>query len=204
MAILVVPIAAVAVASGERGQTERPDRSLWLVAGAGLVPLVAIAGPVPVVVLAVALVAGTIVGSAGPISLRRTLAVLGPPVAAACLVLACRQGFDEALVLTGAITFFDMANYLVGTGRSGGILGALAGMVTDGVLAVFVAAVLVPPFTGRSPWILVGLVAVLAPAGVLLGRWLAGGRRLPALARLDSLLLAGPAWVIGVAVLLHR
>jgi hypothetical protein len=77
-------------------------------------------------------------------------------------------------------------------------------MVTVGVLAVFVAAVVVPPFSGRAPWILLGLVAALAPMGV----WLAGRAsprsRLPALRRLDSLILAGPAWVLGVGLLLHR
>ena len=76
--------------------------------------------------------------------------------------------------------------------------------MTVGVLAVFVAAVVVPPFSGRSPWILLGLVAVLAPVGVVLRRASARARRLPALRRLDSLVLAGPAWVIAVGLLLHR
>jgi hypothetical protein len=69
---------------------------------------------------------------------------------------------------------------------------------------VFVAAVVVPPFSGRNPWILLGLVAVLAPAGVFAFARIGRDRQLPALRRLDSLVLAGPAWVIAVALLLHR
>jgi hypothetical protein len=48
------------------------------------------------------------------------------------------------------------------------------------------------------------LLAVTAPAGVALAAHVAPGVRLPALRRLDSLWLAGPAWVIAVAVVLHR
>ena len=77
-------------------------------------------------------------------------------------------------------------------------------MFTVGVLAVFAAAVLVPPYSGRNPWVLLGLVAVLAPAGVYGCSRLGRGRSLPALRRLDSLVLAGPAWVIAVSLLLHR
>jgi hypothetical protein len=49
-----------------------------------------------------------------------------------------------------------------------------------------------------------GALAVLAPLGVALADRLVGGHRLPALRRLDSLLLAGPMWVVAVAVVLHR
>ena len=129
--------------------------------------------------------------------------VAWPAAAAASLVLSSDASLGVALCLASAICLFDVANYLVGTGPTGGILGALAGMVTVGVLALLVAAVVNPPFSGIRPWVLCGLVAVLAPLGVQVGRRLAGGVPLPALRRLDSLLLAGPAWVIASRVLLH-
>jgi hypothetical protein len=102
-----------------------------------------------------------------------------------------------------AICLYDMASFVTGTGPRGGPAGVIFGALTLGVLAVFVSAVMVPPFTGHSAWILVGLVAVLAPAGVYLAS-VVSRRPLPALRRLDSLALAGPAWVIGVGLLLHR
>ena len=91
----------------------------------------------------------------------------------------------------------------MGTGTHGGILGAVAGAVMVAILAFLVAATLVPPYSGHRPWVMLGLIAVLAPVGVQLARRL-GSAGLPALRRLDSLLLAGPVWVVAVAVVLHR
>jgi hypothetical protein len=132
------------------------------------------------------------------------VAVLAPAVAAASVVAARGQGLSEGLTLIAAVCLYDMASFLTGTSPQGGPAGVLVGMITVGVLAVFVSAVVVPPFSGRNPWLLLGLVAVLAPAGVVGAGRLASKARLPALRRLDSLILAGPAWVIGVALLLHR
>ena len=89
-------------------------------------------------------------------------------------------------------------------GPRGGPVGVLAGWLTVGVLAVFVAAVVVPPSRaqpvgpagpGRGPGSGRGRVVSAASAGP---------GRLPALRRLDSLVLAGPAWVVAVGLLLHR
>jgi hypothetical protein len=76
-------------------------------------------------------------------------------------------------------------------------------MLTVGIFAVLVAAVVVPPFSGNSPWILFGSVAFLAPVGVLAFGRIGPTLRLPAVRRLDSLFLAGPAWVIAVRIVLH-
>jgi hypothetical protein len=80
----------------------------------------------------------------------------------------------------------------------------VGGLLTVAVVAVFTAAAIDPPFSGDRPWIVFGLVGVLAPAGVALLSLVVSGVRLPALRRLDSLVLSGPAWVIAVALLLHR
>jgi hypothetical protein len=132
------------------------------------------------------------------------VAALGPAVAGAAVVAARGQGLSEAETLLTAVCLYDMASYVMGTNRRGGPVGVIAGMLTVGVLAVFVAAVVVPPYSGRSPWILLGLVAVLAPAGVYAMGWIGPRLRLPALRRLDSLVVAGPAWVLAVHLLLHR
>jgi hypothetical protein len=51
-----------------------------------------------------------------------------------------------------------------------------------------------------------GAAALLAPVGPVVARWVTGDKDapVPALRRLDSLFLVGPAWVAGVALVLHR
>jgi hypothetical protein len=104
------------------------------------------------------------------------------------------------------VTVFDSSAYLIGTGAPNRWEGAVAGVASIIALTLFVAAVLEPPFTGASPWLLGGATALLAPLGPVLGRWVPGDKTapVPALRRLDSLFLAGPAWIAGVAWMLHR
>jgi hypothetical protein len=137
---------------------------------------------------------------------RLLLAGLVPILAAMSLVLARGQGYNLALALVSAACLFDMGSFVVGNGRAGlgGLPGIVGGVLTLAILAVFVAAVMVPPFSGDRPWLVFTLLAVTMPAGVALAGQVAPGVRLPALRRLDSLWLAGPAWVIAVAVVLHR
>jgi hypothetical protein len=213
LAVFLIPVAVIAALSVVRGmhRLQTPTTATVTIAAgtAALLPLVALGGPAAAVaggvVLAVAAV-GQLLWSSRRVgfSLAVSLAALAPAVAAASVVAARGQGLSEGLTLVAAVCLYDMASFLTGTGPRGGVAGALVGMVTVGVLAVFVAAVVVPPFTGHSPWVLLGLVAVLAPAGVAVAGRICPDRRLPALRRLDSLILAGPAWVIGVGLLLHR
>jgi hypothetical protein len=141
---------------------------------------------------------------AGPRALGRSVMALGAPaLAASSLVLADHGSTGTALSLVCAICLFDLANYVMGTGASGGILGAVSGMAAVGVFALLAAGVIDPPFSGARPWVAFGILALLAPLGVVLGRRMAGGARLPALQRLDSLLLAGPAWIVTTHVLLR-
>lgn len=157
--------------------------------------------------IAVALVAAATFGPLGqPGVARRVVIVLGPGLAASGLVMARAQGLAIGLVLAGMVTVFDSSNYLIGTGAPNRWEGSVAGAASIAALTLLVAAVLVPPFTGASPWLLGGAVAVLAPLGPVLARWVVGDpvAPVPALRRLDSLFLAGPAWAAGVALLLHR
>jgi len=181
--------------------------SVIAVASAVLLPLAGLGGPIAAAVVGLLIASGAVtvlVLTVGrPVPYRMLAAALGPSVAAASVVVARGQGLSEGLTLVAAICFYDMASFLTGTGPRGGPIGAIVGIVTVAVLAVFVAAVVVPPFSGHSPWILLGLVAALAPAGVFALGHIGPHRRLPALRRLDAFVLAGPAWVIAVRVVLH-
>ncbi|HEY3811056.1 MAG TPA: hypothetical protein VGL49_06445 [Acidimicrobiales bacterium] len=185
-----------------------PPSVVVAVVPAVVLPLVALGGPMVALVVALlfaAAAAGLLwVTATRGFPLAVLVAALAPAVAGAAVVAARGQGLSEAETLLTAICLYDMASYVMGTNRRGGPVGVIAGMFTVGVLAVFVAAVVVPPYSGRSPWILLGLVAVLAPAGVYAMGWIGPRLRLPALRRLDSLVVAGPAWVLAVRLLLHR
>jgi molybdopterin converting factor small subunit len=230
LALVFIPVAVIASVSSTRAVHEdrqkarrakkssskksksraQPPPAVELAVAAGVavvLPLAAIGGGVAALVtglvLAVAAAGALLLVSPGRVPVRVLLAVFIPSVAAASAVVARSQGFSEGLTLLIAICLFDMANFVTGSGQRGGPVGAIFGALTLAALAVLVSAVWVPPFSGHSAWVLVGLVAVLAPAGVYLASAVAG-RPLPALRRLDSLVLAGPAWVIGVGLLLHR
>lgn len=169
--------------------------------GGGLVVTIAAAA------IAVVLVASAIFGPLGqPSVVRRLVFVIAPGLGAAGLIMARVQGLDIGLVLAGMVTVFDSANYLIATGAPNRWEGSVAGAASIAALTLFVAAVLVPPFTGASPWLLGGGAALLAPVGPVLARWVTGDPTapVPALRRLDSLFLVGPAWVAGVAYLLHH
>lgn len=226
-AVLLGVVAVVATASGmratetrpagrRRSRSRRPSAALVLaLAGALLEPLAALAGPF--VALGAVLVLGGVVSvtvlSSGYAASARPLRAVGarlvaavlPAVAAASVVVARHQGASLAVALVAAVLAYDLGAFVMGNPRTplGGALGIVFGLVSVGVVAVFVAAVMNPPFQGSRPWVVFGLVALLAPLGVRLGQWV-GEERLPALRRVDSWLLAAPVWVLSAALLLHR
>jgi hypothetical protein len=154
-----------------------------------------------------ALVAGAVFGPLGrPDALRRVLIVLLPSLAGASLVLARAHGLADAMVLAGMATVYDSSAYLIGTGAPNRWEGLIAGVASIAALTLFVAAVLVPPFSGSSPWVLGLAAAVLAPIGPAIGRHLVAepSARVPAFRRLDSLFLLGPVWAAAAVGLLHH
>lgn len=223
MAGLLIPVGVVAALSAARAEPAaksavhipvKPGRGA-ISAAVGIavfpsvgLPLAALAGARATlgvgVILTGVVAAVLLLTTRGGFPYRIVLAAICPAIAAASVVLALRQGESEAVTLLAAICLYDMASFVMGTGPRGGPIGVLAGWLTVGALAVFVAAVVVPPYSGRTPWILLGVVAALAPVGVAFCALVARGRRLPALRRLDSLLLAGPGWVIAVSLVLHK
>jgi hypothetical protein len=237
-AVVLIPVAAVATASGVRAAEGRPRSrarsrtrtrrrsgsgrrppSLALVAAltaSVLDPLIALAGVVAALaglVVSFGAVAALVLASGFAASARplrsvawKLVAALMPTLAATSIVLARHQGSSLALALVGATLAYDAGSFLMGHGRSplGGVAGVVFGILSVAVVAVFVAAVMDPPFRGDRPWVVFAAVAVLAPLGVRLGQLPAGGERLPAVRRVDSLCLAAPAWVVATALVLHR
>lgn len=230
VALIMAVVAMVASASAVRliqpRRRGRPFGSRYLVPAAAatgaLAPISGLGGPVPLVVV---LVAGATTAlwfaPAGrparrpessrfsarlPWRVRLVVATTGPGLAGASLVLARHQGVSEVLALVAAVLGYDAAAFLMGNARTalGGAGGVIAGVWAVGVVALFVAAVMNPPFSGTRPWIVFGLIAAAAPAGVRLADAVTAGARLPALRRLDSLILAGLVWVASMAVLVHR
>lgn len=228
VALLVIPVAVIATASGLRAARPAGGRRRRVsalasagpaIAGAAvavIAPLAALAGPLPGAVALVVLGAAAAAVAAAPALstavrpvgavLRSAAMAVAPAAAATSVVIARHQGTTLALALIGAVAAYDAASFVMGHGRSalGGPVGEVSGMVAVAVVAVFVAAVLDPPFSGHRPWVVMGAVAVLAPLGVRLGAAAAGNGRLPALRRLDSLFLAGPVWALFVSFYLHR
>ena len=182
--------------------------------GAAVVPLAALGGPS--VALGALLAVSVIVllpgaGHAGSTVLAggrpgRLIATAGPAAAAMSLVLARGQGSSNALALLGVVFAYDVGSFIMGNARSatGGPAGTAFGLAGVFVVALLVAALMNPPFSGIRPWVIFLAVGVLATAGVAIGDRIAGGTRLPAFRRIDSLILAGPAWVIAIAVIHHR
>lgn len=211
---------------GRSGSTGRSPRgrsaqklSPVLVAGVGAAvvdPLAALGGPIlalAAVVLSFGVV-GRLVLPAGFESAVHPLrgvagllsTALGPAVAATSIVVARHQGSTLALALVAALMLYDAGACLMGHGRTavGGPVGVAFGAASVMVVAIFAAAVLNPPFAGSRPWFVFAMVTVLAPLGVKLAQVAVGQDRLPAVRRLDSWMLAAPAWVLATALLLHR
>lgn len=212
LALLLAPAAAAAAdqaAASWRSRSRRPARPV-AAGGAAALVMAAAAGPLAMGVVAVALVgllgASTLANRddrhADPV--LTAVIALAVGLAASAPVLLRHDGLVAVLVLLVYAHVYDTSAYVVGTGASSVWEGRVAGIASIGAITLAVAAVLVPPFRGASPWVLGAMAGVLAPLGPCLGSALLGDRRMraPALRRLDSLLLLGPVWAIAAALLL--
>ena len=127
---------------------------------------------------------------------------------AAAVLLREATGLVPVLVLLAYAMVYDAGTYVVGSGAASAWEGPAAGIAATGTVTLAVAALAAPPFTGASPWLLGLLAAVLVPVGPVIGFALCGSGgdtnpRLPALRRLDSLLVLGPVWSAVAARLLE-
>ncbi|HZQ28384.1 MAG TPA: hypothetical protein VFA94_11860 [Acidimicrobiales bacterium] len=160
------------------------------------------AGVLGGVLVAAALGAATARVDAG--SLRRFALVVAPPaVAAASLVLTDRlEGAVPAFVVLALASAYDAGAYLVGTGANNAWEGIAAGVAAEAAVTLAAAAVFSPPLRGAGAWVLGAVALVAAPAGPRVASALIGDReaRVPAVRRLDSLLILGPAGLAVTAV----
>lgn len=172
---------------------------------AGLLPLAAAVstGAIGVALLAAVLVAlfraftdlkAPVLATAG-----RTLQCgLWAGGAAAGVIAAHRFEPWAGFALVLAVSAYETGDYLVGSGARNAAEGPIAGITAVLVVQFAVAAVGLPPFEIGNAVAFAALAGVLAPLGQLLGSLVlpAAAASAPALRRLDSLLLLGPAWAL--------
>lgn len=211
LVVLLAPCAGLAALQAVRSRRAHPRPSAPVAAaGAALLVVAAAAGPVAVGVVALALVgtvvAGVVVGGNAKVEPGLTLLVAGVVgLAAASPVLLLRDGIVPVFVLLTYAAVHDASAYVVGTGAGSAWEGPAAGAASIAAVTLGVAAVLVPPFRGATPWLLGGLAIVLAPLGPYAASALMGDRRanVPALRRIDSLLVLAPIWCLAAALVLE-
>jgi hypothetical protein len=179
-----------------------------------LVPLAAVlsAGAAGLVVLGA--VAASLVVAVGGSRSRRSLlgsagtsvrCWLGPAMAAASVVLVADIDQMAAVALLVLVAGYDVGAYLWGSEADGPLVGRITGIISVGVLAFALGVVQLvlelPPFQSMGAVLVFGgLVATLAPLGQLVASAIlpAAAADAPALRRIDTLLLAGPAWAFAL------
>lgn len=187
-----------------RKKAERPDPLATAVA-ASLIPLGAAFGWVGAAAGAVACVVVALAMTKEGDGARSAKTALMLGASAASLVIARGLGVMPGLFLFGLVAAHDTGNYIVGTGASHAWEGRAAGVAAMIPVTIGAATIAVPPFTDTGPWILGAMAAVLTPAGPYAGSALLGSRtkrtRVPALRRLDALLLVGPVFAVAATFL---
>jgi hypothetical protein len=215
---LPAAIAFAAVALAAAGQTcrawrrdaRRPYRPV-AIAGAVLIALAAAAGPVAVVAAAVISGVGAVGAAQAKLGQRDWDAPLTAAIALAVGVAASgvplargELGATPAFVLLATVLVAEASWYLIGSGARTFLDAPAASTAAIGAVSMAVAAVLVPPFRGASPWVLGAIAAVLVPLGPYVASALLprADAFAPALRRLDGFLLVSPPWVLVASALL--
>lgn len=127
-------------------------------------------------------------------------------MAAASIVLAIRLDISAALLLVLLVSAYEAGDFLIGSGADNSWEGPAAGIAAVLALSLCTAVLSVPPFHGPHTWPFAALVAVGCPLGQIMGSLILpdAGAKAPALRRLDSLFLLGPAWVWLVGLYIGR
>lgn len=216
-ALLFAAVAAVAALQTVRAWRYHRLGAHKVVAGAGafVLPLAAaigtgLLGGVLLLVVVAAVVAalyegrdrdGIVVAAASTV---RCSVPVG--IAAAGMVLAVRLDISVALVLLLFTGVYKAGDFLMGSGADNSWEGPAAGITAIFATALSVAVLGVPPFHGADTWAYAALAAVLCPVGQVLASCIlpAADAKAPALRRLDSLLLLGPAWAWLVGLYIGR
>ena len=218
-AALGLALAVVAGAAGSqtaaawRRAGRRPNQ---IVAGLGALalPLAAIVGTAMAGLAVVVVVAAALALAAS--DRRRRLPVLADagltvqcavPVglALASMVLIRDLEIGAVICLVLLVCAYDVGDFLVGTGASTAIEGPIAGMVAVLVVTFAIGVFAIPPFDMASAWVFGGMAAALCPLGQVVATAIVPlpDARVPALRRVDSLLLVAPLWTWALWGFLH-
>jgi hypothetical protein len=129
---------------------------------------------------------------------------LFPGLAAMSMVLLARLDQGSAIALLLLVSAYETGDYLIGSGARNPYEGPAAGLTAIVVVTFIVATLPISALDFGQAWFFGGLVGVLAPVGQLFASALLPTAGSPAsgLRRLDSLLLAAPAWWLGVGLVL--
>ena len=225
-ALVIGPVAVVPLYAFVAGLAGFQAASAWRAEGSAANRWVALLGGSVVVVgatwgvasMGLAIVAVTVVavgvavvGSRVP---RRLFEAAGttlqcglpPGVGAAGVVLTLRLEIGAAVTLVLLVAAYEVGDYLVGSGASSSIEGPIAGIVAMAAICAAIAVLRVPPFDGGAVFVFGGFAALFCPLGQVAASALLprADAPAPALRRLDSLLLLGPAWPLLVGLLLQE
>jgi hypothetical protein len=121
-------------------------------------------------------------------------------LAGASFVIIRHLEIGAAVSLLLLLCAYDVGDFLVGTGANTPVEGPVAGIAAAVVVTFAIGVFAFPPFDMGSAWVFGGLAATLCPLGQVAATALlpTPDARVPALRRLDSLLLVGPLWACGL------
>ena len=181
------------------------------IGGAVLMTLAAASGPLAVTAAAVVTGVATIVATQARFggrdwdpALTAAIALLAGVAAASVPLARGELGTAPALVLLCTVLAAEASAYVMGAGARRWFEAPAAATVAIGAMSIAVAAVLVPPFRGASPWVLGAVAGVLFHAGPRLASAVLprAGAFAPALRRLDGFVAVGPVWILVASVML--
>lgn len=200
-------LAAVELCQRWRRAGERPARWVAVPAAAAMPVGASVVSGVAGGVILVG-VAGSIVAARG--SAARILAQGGLTVqswlfvglAASAPVVLYRIDVGVVVAFVLLTSAYEAADHLFAVDARWPVVGVVAGMGSVGVVAFALFALTVPPFEGSAVFVYAGVLALLAPVGQVAATLLLPDTVAPTtgLRRLDSLLVAGPAWLVLVEV----
>jgi hypothetical protein len=129
---------------------------------------------------------------------------LPPGIVALSMVLLARLDQGSAMALLLLASAYETGDYLVGSGARNPYEGPAAGASAIVVITFIVSTLPISTLGFGEAWLFGGLMVLLAPLGQLFASALLPTAKSPAsaLRRLDSLLLAAPAWCFGIGLLL--
>lgn len=128
---------------------------------------------------------------------------LPPGIVAMSMVLLSRLDQGSAFALLLLVSAYEIGDFIVGSGARNPYEGPAAGASAIVVITFIVSTMPISTLDFGEAWFFGGLVVLLAPLGQLLASALLPSARSPAsaLRRIDSLLLAAPAWCFGIGLL---